>query len=161
METESNSKTVTENCLKDKPDVKEADAVQEKEAQRVSISPPLVDLNSCEDTELEPEEVVDKQYDMVNLIDSKKAVAAIGGENWVGPHGERFCEKPANITVTCSDNSPSEEIPCVHSSYAESSKNTSLGPEFLPSGPSNCHSLTQGSFFFTVTNFALFLSVLV
>ncbi|XP_078173207.1 ASI1-immunoprecipitated protein 2-like isoform X2 [Carex rostrata] len=144
METESNSKTVTQNCLKDKSGVKEADAVQEKEAERISISPPLVDLNSCEDTELEPEEVVDKQYDMVNLIDSKKAVAAIGGENWVGPHGERFCEKPANITVTCSDNSPSEEIPCVHSSYAESSKNTSLGPEFLPSGPSNCHSLTQG-----------------
>lgn len=142
METESNSKTMTANCLNNKPHVKEADTVQEK-AEHVSISPRFVDLNSCEETEPEPDEVLDKQKEMVNHTDFKKDVAVIGNENWVGTHKERFCEKTTGLAFNFCDN---EDISCVPSSYVELSKITSLGPEFLPSGSSNCPNLTQGKF---------------
>jgi hypothetical protein len=155
METGSNSKTARGNCLKDNPDV-EAVTVQEKKAEHISI----VDLNSCEVTE-EPEldVVVGKQKEIVIHTDGKKAVPIIGSERVVGLHRGRFCEKPTSLASNCYDNSLAEEISCVRYSYAESSKNTSLGQDFLPSGSSNCPSLMQGNFISLRSKYYCFVSV--
>jgi hypothetical protein len=142
METESNSKTTRGNCLKVNPDVNSA-SVQEKKAEHVSI----VDLNSCDVTEEPEPDVVGKQKEIVHHTDYRNAVPVSGSESLVGLHRERVCEKPTSLASNCCDNSLAEEIPCVCSSYVESLKNTSLGPDFLPFCSSNCPSLMQGSFF--------------
>ncbi|KAJ4775039.1 RING/FYVE/PHD zinc finger superfamily protein [Rhynchospora pubera] len=142
-ESKSSSKSTIENCLKDKPDVKEADAESKKLAKPVSVSPPFVDLNLCEDPEPEPEPE-EKQIEMVDCNDTKKAVAALENENWVGTARERFCEKTTDQAVKSCDNSVAEETLCVRSSYAESSIVTSSVPEYLLPGSSNSPSLTEG-----------------